>query len=231
VGQSACMIRMVRAANTRRSGCFIGIAGWIVATCGGCYTQGPSPSRRPGSWQAGTTSAPTEQAFDARLVDPHFEQAFADYWRDLRTLGWDATDNEIRRSLRLLAIAAERVPHTGSVDLAGAAARVRGGRTRGAAFAAASDDAIEKPLQELARAFIEVARGPYREGVGVLAAAYGFDQAVNAMSAARARGGDRRASFAALGRGQDLLFAIRGAIGRGEVGLLGTAPPPADFDP
>ena len=65
---------------------------------------------------------------------------------------------------------------------------------------------------------------------GVLAAAYGFEQAVGAMASARARGGDRRTSFTALARGEDLLFAIRGALGRGEVGLVSAAPPPVDFE-
>jgi len=39
-------------------------------------------------------------------------------------------------------------------------------------------------------------------------------------AAARARGGDRRAAFDVLGRGEDVLLAVRGAIARGEVGLI-----------
>jgi hypothetical protein len=188
----------------------------------------PSPASGP----------PAEAAFDPRLLDPRFEQAFANYYRDLRTLGWNSTDNEIRRSMRLLAIAAEHVPYTAGVDLAGAAARVRGGRSERAALAgpvvaptpAPNPDAGgHDPLQHLARAFVDLAKGPYRDGVGVLAAAYGFEHSVGVMIAARARGGDRMAAFEALRAGEGVLFAIRGAIGRGEVGLVSNAPPPADF--
>jgi hypothetical protein len=214
----------------------------VCATLCACYGQDPRsrPMRPAPGVSVAQTSAPEPEAtFDARLVDPRFEQAIADYWRDLRTLRWDANDNEIRRSLRLLAIAAERVPYTGSVDLATAAARVRGGRAhqaaaRGAptpAVPAPPGETVEGPLQDMARAFVALGRGPYREGVGVLGAAYAFEQAVQAMVAARARGGDRRASFEALGRGEQMLFAIRGAIGRGEVGLSTSAPPPVDFGP
>jgi hypothetical protein len=213
----------------------------------GCYdmpgrppggARGPVAVAPPGQPPA-PSGPPAEAAFDPRLLDPRFEQAFANYYRDLRTLGWNSTDNEIRRSMRLLAIAAESVPYAGSVDLAGAASRVRGGRSERAAFAgpavaptptpAPAADAAHDPLQQLARAFVELAKGPYRDGVGVLAAAYGFEHSVGVMLAARARGGDRMAAFEALRAGEGVLFAIRGAIGRGEVGLVSNAPPPADF--
>jgi len=209
----------------------------------GCYTMPGGPSRRGGGPQQQampppelSPSGPTPGgAFDARLVDPRFEQAFADYWRDLRTLRWDSNDNEVRRSMRLLAITAEHVPYTGSVDVAGSAARVRGGRSERTTFAGpmvgapAPPVAAGDPMQQLAKTFVELAKGPYKDGVGVLAAAYGFDHAVGAMLAARARGGDRLASFEALRAAENLFFAIRGALGRGEVGLVSNAPPPVDF--
>jgi len=195
----------------------------------GCY--GPDPAApRPGAGAPPGPSTPSG-TFDPRLVDPRFEQATVDYWRDLRSLGWDATDNEIRRSLRLLAIAAERVPYATSVDLTAAAARLRGGRGEHAPSAPPQTRTGFDGLEELARAFVALAKGPYREGAGVLAAAYGFEQATQAMAAARARGGDRRTAFDVLARGEEMLFAIRGAIGRGEVGLVSEAPPPADFGP
>lgn len=224
------------------------LALWVGAGAAGCYTM-PDGGRRPGV-QGGDRAlspnvtpaapAPVEQAFDARLVDPRLERAIADYWRDLRTLRWDSTDMELRRSLRLLAIAAEHVPYTGSVDLVSAAAGMRGGRSHRARLTPGAPagygdgseaGAFDRSLTQLAAKLIELAQGPYRDGVGVLAPAYAFEQAVRKVVAARVTGGDRRAAFEALGRGEELLFAIRGAIGRGEVGLVSAGPPPVDFGP
>ena len=210
------------------------VLGLLAAT--GCYDAAP-PRALPPPPPSTTGSGPISQPFDQRLVDPRFEQALGEYWRDLRTLRWDSTDVELRRSLRLLAIAAERIPYTGGIDVAGAAAEVRGGRggrggTAVGALAAGDGSnlsALKRPLQNLAASFVALAQGPYRNGVGVLQAAYGFDSAIRALFAAQTQGADRRATLEALGRGEELLFAIRGAVGRAEVGLGDSGPPAADF--
>jgi hypothetical protein len=207
-----------------------------LAATSACYDAAPPRALAPPP-PTTSGSGPISQPFDQRLVDPRFEQALGEYWRDLRTLRWDSTDVELRRSLRMLAIAAERIPYTGGVDVPGAAAEVRGGRggrggTAVGALAAGEGSnlsALKRPLQNLAAAFVALAQGPYREGVGVLQAAYGFDSAIRALIAAQTQGADRRATLEALGRGEELLFAIRGAVGRGEVGLGDSGPPPADF--
>jgi len=208
----------------------------LLAGASGCYDTTP-PRALPPMPPNSSGSGPISHPFDQRLVDPRFEQALGDYWRDLRTLRWDSTDVELRRSLRLLAIVSERIPYTGSIDLPGAAAEVRGGRggrgsTAVGALAAGDGSnlaALKRPLQNLASTFVALAQGPYREGVGVLQAAYGFDSAIRALLAAQTQGADRRATLEALGRGEELLFAIRGAVGRSEVGLGDSGPPPADF--
>lgn len=209
----------------------VGLGAAVLAA--GCEPDAPARTAAGPRGGNAPAAAPPGPTFDPRLVDPKYESACAEYSRDIRTLAWDASDNEIRRSLRMLSIAAERVPYAGSVDLAGAAARVRGGRERpGAPGPGASAPSVDGPLGQLAGAFVDLAKGPYREGVGVLAAAYGFQQAVKAMTSPRAPEGERRrAAFDVLGRGEAVLYAIRGAVGRGEVGLGGEAPPPVDFEP
>lgn len=210
----------------------------VLLVAPGCY-DAPPPRSLPPPPPSTSGSGPISQPFDQRLVDPRFEQAIGDYWRDLRTLRWDSTDVELRRSLRLLAIAAERIPYTGSIDVPAAAAEVRGGRggrggTAVGALAAGDGSnlaALKRPLQNMSASFIALAQGPYREGVGVLQAAYGFDSAIRALLGANTQGADRRATLEALGRGEEFLFAVRGAVGRAEVGLGDSGPPPAEFGP
>ncbi|MEJ7729118.1 MAG: hypothetical protein WKG00_07880 [Polyangiaceae bacterium] len=210
----------------------------LLAGAWGCYDTAP-PRALPPLPPSSSDSGPISQPFDQRLVEPRFEKALGEYWRDLRTLRWDSTDVELRRALRLLAIAAERIPYTAGIDVPGAAAEVRGGRSgRGgtAVGALAAGDgsnlaALKRPLQNMAGSFVALAQGPYRNGVGVLQAAYGFDSAIRALFAAQTQGADRRATLEALGRGEEFLFAVRGAVGRAEVGLGDSGPPPAEFGP
>jgi hypothetical protein len=204
---------------------------------GGCSANpGPAP-RPPAVGHAPQT--PATRAFDARLVDPRFEWAVAEFSADLRRLRrTDSTDVEVRRTLRLLAIAVERVPYAGSVDVEGASAIVRGGRARRAGWLAFGGTArtggdphlVGQSLEALSETFVALARGPYRAATGVIGEAYAFDAAARQAGQSGGEQGRCSAALTALSRAEAVLLAMRAAVGRGEVGLLDQAPPPVAWE-
>jgi hypothetical protein len=177
-------------------------------------------------------------------VDPRFERAVAEFSKDLRAVR-AASDPEVelRRTVRLLAIALERVPYAGKVDVELAASRIRGGRSRGRATpylaygvagesrAVSTSVDVERSLQVVSDTFGELARGPYRTATGLIGEVYELDAAVRGVGNGNRE--QRRCDRAvrALEQAEVVLLSMRAAVGRGEVGLTTRPPPPVAWGP
>jgi len=179
--------------------------------------------------------------FDARLVDPRFERSVAEFSRSLRSARNADAGVELRNTVRLLAIAMQRVPYAGRVDVEQAAASIRGGRTRARStpFVAFAETArsesnetlhVEQALQVVAGTFVELARGPYSGATGIIGDAYAFDATVREIGSAGRESRRCGQVVRALDQAEKVLLRMRAAIGRGEVGPMSDAPPPVAWE-
>jgi len=162
---------------------------------------------------------------DAAAVDPEFDAAVLAFSNDVRTLGRGVEDVEIRKSLRLLAVALEQVPHADGVEVERTSAVIRGTRERslrGHDVIAMPDDAAplyatDRALSAVAQTFVGLARGPYRDAPGLLERAYAVDAAARDATRAGTEGTCRARAVVALRRAEIALLALRQANARGQV--------------
>jgi hypothetical protein len=185
----------------------------------GCYVTRAAPQRTPG-YEA---PAPQSRPFDARLVDPAFERALGAFVADLDTLQGrrgDVEDVEIRKTLRLLSIAVEKVPFSEGIDVRRGREAIRGGRpttTRSVRRDGSHGAATEQGLEGIAATLTDLARGPYRTAPGVIGHAYACTESVRRIDAARSARGEKIAAIDAMTSAEAALLEIRGAVGRYEV--------------
>ena len=188
------------------------LAGSSLVACSAGPSRARPPSRTP-YFESKVAEEPPEP-----VVSPEFDAAIRDYRRGLEGLpSRGAEDVEIRKTLRLLALALERVPAPGDVDVTRTSAVVRGSRARGLTRAAPIRG-TEDSLVAVSETFTALARGPYRSSPGLLSEVYAFDEAARRASGASTEGACRCAAVEALRRAEKVLLALRQAASRGEVG-------------
>src|SRR5688572_3541076 len=144
-----------------------GLLAWTVACClaaGAC--SGPSRSAPPPrAEEAPSTLMP---------MDPEFSSALSSYASEVQRLEHlvgaietSEIDDHIRRALRLLTVAVERIPRPEADDevISLAVAQMHAAEVEGALLALPSDgvviDPAERVLNAASTAFIHLARGPY----------------------------------------------------------------------
>jgi hypothetical protein len=144
-------------------------------------------------------------------MDPQFSSALSSYASEVQRLEHLAgaietseMDDRIRRALRLLTVAVERIPRPEADDevISLAVAQMHAAEVEGALLALPSDgvviDPAERVLNAASTAFIHLARGPYLSEPRVLQASLRFSDAVDAIGATSRLRPDRTPVISAL---------------------------------
>ena len=197
------------------------LLGSAVAACSPSDRSRPQAPLHQRSYFESSVSAEPEG-----VVSVEFDAAIRAYRTELRGLpSRGAEDVEIRKMLRLLTVAIERVPGAGDVDVGRTSAIVRGTRVRALTghevMQSGSDAApmrgVEHSLAAVSETFTALARGPYRNSHGLLAEVYAFDEAARRTHDSAGEAACRHAAVEALRRAERVLLALQQAASRGEL--------------